>query len=393
MRKKLTDDFVKKVSVKGRVDFWDTELSSFGLRVSESGAKTWCAIYRFQGLPRRFTIGKYPTFSAKQARVAAAKYLRDAKAGDDPAAEKKVDREAITFGYVTKQYLEKYAAIHKRPSSVYADKCMIEGDLDAWKNRKAANISNRDVAKLLDAIVERGAPIKANRTLALLSKIFRYAIGKGLLDGGTVSPTYLVPRPGKECSRERVLTDAEVKKLWVALGDKPARVAVFFKLALLTGQRAREILEMAKDEVDFEMATWTIPGARTKNKREHLVPLGPQAMNLIESLKNDSAFIFPSRSIAPKPLTEYKTWVDDVRVATGMTKPKGHPQHFTFHDLRRTLTTALTKMGVSQFLADKVTNHKDSSVGAVYNRYEYEAEKRDALTRWDARLAEVVARD
>jgi integrase len=82
--------------------------------------------------------------------------------------------------------------------------------------------------------------------------------------------------------------------------------------------------------------------------------------------------------------------VEEVRTATGMTKPTGHLEHFDFHDLRRTMTTAMNAMGGTQFLADKITNHTDRSVGAVYNRYEYEAEKRDALTKWDAKLAQIV---
>ena len=109
-----------------------------------------------------------------------------------------------------------------------------------------------------------------------------------------------------------------------------------------------------------------------------------------QSLKSDHPYIFSARTIEPRPLTEYKKWVEDIRTATEMTKPKGHPEHFDFHDLRRTMTTAINAMGVTQFLTDKITNHTDRSVGAVYNRYEYEVEKREVLTRWDAKLAKIV---
>jgi len=251
--------------------------------------------------------------------------------------------------------------------------------------------SNRDVDALSRGIVKRGSPIKANRTIALISKIYNYAIGVGVLDRGTVSPTYHFPRPGKECARERVLTDAEIKKLWNALDAQPPKVAAFFRLGLLTAQRAREILGMTKDEIDFEMATWTIPPARCKNGREHLVPLGPQAMALIEGLKNDdSPFIFPARRVAPMAMREYKAWVDEIRVATEM-KKKGD---FTFHDLRRTAATGMARLPepkITRFMIDRITNHTDPGVGAVYDRYDYLNEKRAALTRWDARLAEIVS--
>ncbi len=391
MRKNLTEAFVSEVKVSKLTEFWDEAVAGFVLRVTPAGTKTWAACYRHLRRPRKYTIGKWPTYSVKAARQKAKDVLHEASDGGDPAAERKADREATTFGDLTERYLAGHAQVHKRASSVYADTCMIKSDLAVWKNRKAADISNRDASALLDKIVRRGSPIKANRTLALISKIYRYSIGTGLLDRDTVPPTYLVPRPGKECSRARVLTDTEIKKLWGVLADQPAHVAAFFKLALLTGQRAREILGMAKAEVDFEMGTWTIPGERTKNNREHLVPLGPTAMSLIEGLKGDHPFIFRARSVKAAPITEFKTWVDDIRVATGMTKPKGEPEHFTVHDLRRTAATGMAGMKTTRFLIDRILNHTDPGVGATYDRHEYEAEKRDALTKWDARLAQIVA--
>ena len=389
MRHSLTAQFVKNVKPREtRAEYWDRGLC---LRVSDTStaevSKSWTVMYRRGKKQIRMTLGTFPTLSLNDARLAAQRVLRAAQLGDDPASDKRAAREALTFGDISKHYLENYAKVHKRESSAYADERMIESDLKPWDNLPAKEIKKEQVAKLIDAIVKRGSPIKANRTLALISKIFNFAIGRGAVE---VNPTRQFPRPGKESSRKRVLTDDEIRQLRRTLDTQPAKVAAFFWLALLTGQRAREILCMAKAEVDFELATWTIPGARTKNKRDHLVPLGPQAMNLLESLKGDHPYIFPARTIEPRPLTEYKKWVEDIRTATGMTKSKGHPEHFDFHDLRRTMTTGMTRMGVTQFLTDKITNHTDRTIGAVYNRYEYEAEKRDALTKWDARLAEIV---
>src|ERR1035437_2619996 len=99
---------------------------------------------------------------------------------------------------------------------------------------------------------------------------------------------------------------------------------------------------------------------------------------------------FPPRRGKPGPITEFKTWVDDIRVATGMTKPRGQAEHFTFHDLRRTAATGMAGMKTTRFLIDRILNHTDPGVGATYDRHEYEAEKRDALTKWDAKLAEMV---
>ncbi len=395
MRRNLTEALVSAINVSKLSEYWDEDVAGFVLRVTPAGTKTWAAYYRHLRRPRKYTIGTYPTMGVKDARQKAKDILNKAQHGNDPAAEKKADREALTLGKLTEEYLKGHAEVHKRASTVYADTCMINSDLAAWKNRKAADISNADVTALLAKIVRRGSPIKANRTLQLISKIYRYAIGSGLLPRTTVSPTYLVPRPGKECSRERTLTDAEIKKLWGALAHQPAHVAAFFKLLLLTGQRAREVLTMAKAELDFEMGEWTVPANRDdhKGKRENLLPLSPTALALVEALKNANThplktahpFLFPSRSVKPAPIREYKSWVNALR-----DELKFEPD-WTAHDLRRTLQTNLTKMGISRFIADKITNHADSSVGGVYDRYEYKAEKRDALTKWDARLAQIVA--
>jgi integrase len=389
MRKNLTAAFVDAVKVEKRTDYWDPTLAGFGLRVTEKGAKTWAVFYRHNGLPRKYTVGSYPALSLKDARKEAQKVLRDAALGLDPAAVKKAAREAtagvVTFGALAQQYLDGYAKDRKR--SWKEDERMVNGDLAVWKNRPALEISRKDVASLLDGIVKRGAPISANRTLALVSKIFNLAIGRGEVE---MNPAFRFPKPAPENPHDRFLTDDEIKKLWKALDDKPARQAAFVKLCLLTAQRAREVLGMAAAEVDFETGIWTIPGARTKNKKEHLVPLGPQAMTLIECVKNGSPFIFPMRGVKPAPTRCFRLWIDDLRTDLKF------ENDWTCHDLRRTATTGMTKMHdgkprVTRFLTDRVTNHSDSGVGAIYDRYDYLDEKRDALTRWDARLAVIVS--
>ena len=394
MIENLTASFVESARPgKGRVEYWDKELPGFGLRVTKTGVKTFCAVYRVGGIKRRLTLGKYPTVTLKAARKAAKRALGAAQNGKDVAAEKQADRAGLTFGALADDYIEGHAKVHKRQSSIYADTCMINSDLAALKNRKAADITNADVSLILRVIVKRGRPIKANRVLALLSKIFRYGIGTGILARGSVSPTYLVPRPGDESDRDRVLTDAEIKKVWLALDAQPTKAAAFIKLGLLTAQRAREVLGMAKAEVDFEKATWLIPGARTKNGREHLVPLSTQAMDIIESLKNDSPYFFPSRRVAVGALNSYKKWIDQIRIATGTTDAT-KPGYFTVHDLRRTVATEMARLPepkITRFMIDRVLNHTDPGVGAKYDRYEYESEKRAALTRWAARLSEIVA--
>jgi integrase len=387
MTKDLTAGFAERVKVEKRTDFYDTKLTGFVLRVTENGKKTWAVAYRHQGQNRRVTLGTFPVLNATEARKAARIALRDAQLGTDPATAKQETR--ITFGDLSTLYLTGHAKEKKR--SWKEDERMIEKDLlPAWKNRPAAEVTGRDVIAVVDRIVARGAGISANRTLVLISKIFNHGIGRQVV---TSNPAFKIPKPAAEHARERTLSDAEIKRLWKVLDSQPnKKLAGHFKLALLTGQRAREVLKMGVAEIDFEKKTWTKMSGRNKNKGIHLVPLELMAMNLIEGLKrDDSAFIFPSNRIKDQPLDDYEDGMDKVRVLADLNAPAGDPLHFTFHDLRRTMTTNLGKLGVSRFIQDRVTNHADSTIGGRYDQHEYLAEKRAALALWEKALAEIVS--
>jgi integrase len=146
--------------------------------------------------------------------------------------------------------------------------------LPAWGHRKAADIARKDVIAVLDRIVERGADVMANRTRALISKIYNFAI----LDRGMVehNPAYKVANPGEEHQRDRVLTQTEIRALWTALEKQPDPIAAVFKLALLTAQRRGEVLGMAWSELDLDAVWWTIPGRarqeQTRPSRTLVVP-------------------------------------------------------------------------------------------------------------------------
>lgn len=277
--------------------------------------------------------------------------------------------------------MDGHAKVHKR--SWEEDQRIIDHDLlRAWRNRKASDIDGSDVAVLTDAIAMRGSAIMANRTLALISKIYNFGIGRRVV---ALNPAFKIPKPGKEQQRTRRLSDDEIKTLWKALETETPKTAAFFKLALLTAQRSGEILGMTKDELDLDAGWWTIPATRAKNGLAHRVPLAPQALAIVQSLVGDSNFIFPGPR--KKPVTNYKKWVTRLREATGMEGEK----EFRCHDLRRTAATSMTALKISRLVVGKILNHAERGVTAVYDRNEYDDEKKAALQRWDARLAEIVS--
>jgi integrase len=336
---------------------------------------------------RRFTIGTYPTLSLKSARDAAKPILRAAQLGEDPASAKQQDREADTFGELAQVYLERHAKAKKR--SWREDERALNRDLlPGWRNRKASEIERRDVIAILDGIMERGAPILANRTRALISKIYNFGIGRGIVSH---NPAHLVPRPGLERQRERVLNEAEIKMLWKTLNTQPADLAAAMRLALLTAQRKSEVLEMTWAELDLDGGWWIIPAERAKNNLAHRVPLGPQTLIILRERRaaaNASPYVFPGGRRA-LPLLNLQKHMRHLR---DHLKEDSTVDEFKFHDLRRTAASHMTAIGIDRLVVSKILNHVERTVTSVYDRHSYDAEKRAALRRWDRRLAEIVAK-
>src|SRR5438874_5816919 len=186
---------------QGQVDYFDAKPPGVGLRLSNSGRKTWFVMYRTGGRLRRLTLGTYPALSLADARNQATSAKRAAAQGEDPALQKQSARIAPTIADVAAQYMERYAKQHKK--SWRDDARLLHREvLPEWGRRKAHDIRRKDVLALLDGIVERGSPIQANRVLALIRVMFNWAISRDILEH---SPCYQVKAPSKENQRDRVL--------------------------------------------------------------------------------------------------------------------------------------------------------------------------------------------
>jgi integrase len=303
-----------------------------------------------------------------------------------PARRKQDERRADSFEDFTKVYIEKHAKPMKR--TWREDQRMITAELlPRWKNLKPADISRRDVIRLLDAIVDRGSPVQANRVRALISKIYNFGIRRGLAEA---NPAYMVENPGKETPRDRVLSEDEIRALWKGAEEEGRLIYDTLRLGLLTAQRRGEIIGMTWDEVDLKNGWWTIAGERSKNRLAHRVPLGPQAITILRERRNldqnrTSSYVFPTRfhGAGDGPTTEIQKVVNRLRKDSGT--------DFVYHDLRRTAASSMTAIGISRLVVSKILNHVERGITAVYDRHSYEAEKRAALRQWDQCLAEITA--
>lgn len=379
--RKLTTRFIDSIKPReqGRTEYWDTAISGFGLRVSQSGRRTWTLMYRHHRRVRRMSLGVYPAISLADARGLAQAALREVAAGKDPAADKTAEREADTFGDLAERYIEKYAKPRKR--SWREDRRALDRDLlPRFKHRKASGIKRREIIECLESIKTRGAPILANRTLEIIRRIYNWGIAQEIVE---VNPAAMIERPGIETPRDRVLSDDEIRTVWAALDVMPPLDGGRFKLMFLTAQRPGEVRQMRR--ADIQQDWWTIPSEFSKNRLSHRVPLPALALEVLSALPHEEGdeWVFPSTT-GVGPISSNMRALAALRTACKV--------DFRAHDIRRTVASRVTgDLGINRLVVSKVLNHTEQGVTGTYDRHSYDAEKRRALSAWGQRLNEILS--
>lgn len=357
------------------------------LRVWSSGRKTWTYWLKRQKTDRwqKFSIGAYPTVSLAFARQEAQRLSRSLIEGIDPIEARHAARHAFTVNALGETYIKRHARPKKR--SWEEDERKLKREVyPVLGSYRAQEVTKGDVVRLLDAIMDRGAPIQANRTLALVRKVFNFAVAEGYLER---SPAHGIPARAAERVRTRVLQSCEISELWLALGGAGFDdvTADALRLQLLLGARVREITGMHRDELDLKSCppVWTLPKERSKGNRVVARPLACAALAIVRRRLADtgqSDFVFASpidlrRAITPRAVSRAVQ-----RAALRGLIPSG----FTPHDLRRTCRTGLAELGVAEVVAKKILGHSPprSDVTAhVYDQHSYLNEMFVALSAWE----------
>ena len=366
-----------------RYEVYDGTTPGFGIRVAPSGKKSFFVLYRQGARSRRLTLGGFPTLSLANAREKARHSLADVLNGKDPGAEKQADRRAETFSELFEAYLADPRVSGKR--SFKEDHRIGHRELlPALGNLRLKEIEPTHIESILRKITRRGAPIMANRTLALARSVFNFATKKRIHTG--VNPCLGVTRPKEESPRERIYSEEEVRRIWEACDSRPGWVSAAVRLYFLTAARRSEVLGMRWSEINLKDAVWALPGTRTKNGRPHLVPLSPLAFEILSGLKagaKDSPFVFPGGK-SGAPVTTIQKRLDAIGASSGV-------EDLRLHDIRRTVATGIAKRGFPRFVIGKILNHTDGGVINVYDTHEYTDEKRKALSGWAEDLNRIVA--
>jgi integrase len=384
---KLTETFAKRVGAppRGNRIHYDGEISGFGLRVTPRGSKSFILNYRFSGQERRYTIGPFPEFSVQTARDQAYALRQAISNGEDPFTLREAkQREAVesearlrTLKELATEYLDRHANVHKRPKSVREDEAMLAGViLPQLGGIRVAHLSRRDISNLHASL--KATPYRANRVLALIRKMFNFAISDNEREWGTTQNPASGVQKFQEEKRDRWLSEEELERLSEAMKRYPDKRAQLtdvsqkqqafvrsealravnaIRLITVTGARKGEALCATWPQFDLDRGMWTKPSHNAKQKRIEHVPLSEQAIAFLRSLPKDDEYLFPGRTGAH--LTDLKfPWAEICKDA--------QLDGVRIHDLRHTFASHLVTRGVSLPIVGKLLGHTQTQTTARY---------------------------
>jgi integrase len=381
-----------------RYEVFDTIVPGFAIRVTPLGHKSFTLYYRHHGRLRRVGLGRYPDVLLADARKAATQERGRIFDGADPAEEKKADR--ATDGDTVQALYERYRAHKEKMLRSWSEvRRILEREvLSAWCHRRVADIRRRDIRELVERKA-RTSPIQANRVLERISALFTFAVEQDWIES---NPAWRIRKPGRERSRDRVLTRDEVRELWPALHETEAKNADgtpkprlsqtlndMLVVMLLTAQRRGEVCTMRWQDLDLVTGWWLIPAESSKNGDPHRVPLTPMALEILDrrssAANRDDLYVFSNH--------RHTCVGDRAKKAAAILCKGGVSFQFRAHDLRRTAASYMGEAGVDRFHIAHVLNHRSvthNTVTAIYDRYRYDKEKRAALEKWAAVITEIV---
>jgi integrase len=398
--KAFTDAFVRglKPPASGRVEITDPSCRGLRVRVTAAGTKTFrfCARPPGGGDTEQITLGAYPDLGLRDARTKADKLRQQIVAGKNPFGQKR-EAPARNFAALADRYLNEHARRKKR-SHAKDERNLRLHILPRWGDRDFTSITRSDTIALVERLVGAGKPVLANHVKALISVIFSFAMDVDLIGA---NPAARLRKRGVERVKTRVLTDDEIRLFWTRVVEiAPCSVGLALRLVLATGGRPGEAAGMVRSELEFDDGVpvgWIIPAARSKNKRDHFVPLSTLASAIVREALDTAgaASVFSSKAkgghvnnnILANAMARLPAVLPDSE--PGAVSWKADPP--TAHDLRRTCATRLAASGVPGEDVAAILNHVRGDVtGRHYDQYRRADEKRRALDRWARHLTAII---
>jgi integrase len=387
---KITIRTVEQLEPGSRV--WDTVVQGFGVRRQRDGAYYYLR-FRKNGAQRMRSIGRHGSpWTPDTARNEAKRLLGLAVGGADLFVKPLLTE---SFGHEVVRYLERKRLAMKPRAFEEVERHLTNHAAPLHKIR-LAEIDRRTIAQRLGEIETSSGPVARNRVRSTLSAFFAWAVTEGLLDANPVQGTAKLDEGG---SRERTLTPTELGELWSVLDAEPnPQFTDIVRLLILTGQRREEIGGLRWNEIDLDRGLVVLPPERTKNSRQHEVPLSHQARAILarQPKRKGRDFIFGIGQAGFSGWSKCKERLDQALLAARRQtnrKPKPLPD-WRFHDLRRTAATQMAELGIQPHVIEAVLNHVSghkSGVAGIYNRATYAEPMREGLQRWADWLDQITA--
>jgi integrase len=359
-----------------RYEVHDALCPGFSLRVFPTGRKVYGLRYRYGLKQRRLPIGVHPRISLADARNRAFEALRLVDEGIDPAARRR--QLGTTVEAICADFIRQYARPRNR-SWKEAERILQREFVAVHGQRDIREVKLADILELMDGAIERGAAYQANRIHSNLRKLFNWCATRGIVE---TSPVLGIKAPTRERARDRVLSDDEIRAVLRACSEEPYPYRQFVPLLLATAQRRGEVSGLKWSQVDLVAKQWVIPAEMSKNGKPHVVPLNDFALCLLAEIPRFPGCDWVFTTTRRAPISGFSKALRNIHAHS-------ETSEWRFHDLRRTAASGMARAGIAPYVVEKVLNHISgtiSGVAAVYNRYGYDAERRDALDKWGAFL-------
>jgi integrase len=420
---KLSSTYVTKAPIptdKEREFYWDAALPGFGLMITANGARSYVVQYRANGTSRRMSIsGSRPLAQAKRD----AKGILGAVAkGGDPLMDKRQARKA-KGGTLRRIVEDEYLADRevKKLRSINEKRGTFERYIfPTLGSRPLAEIKRSEIRNMLDKVKRNNGPGAANNAVKVLSSFYNWYVPKA--DDNFSNPIVRGTYKQTKGDGARTLSDDEIRILWNVAAEGRSPYDHFLQFILLTATRRNEAARMLREELSADAMEWTIPEARYKGEdgksaHAHLIPLSPQARDVLARLKvlqvngKDSPWVFTTNGTTPiSGFSKYKKAFTD-RLFEALDKADPGPRKriisdlnnrypgkgyqpfdgkWRTHSLRKTARTLLDRLGVSESIAEKCLGHIKGGIVGTYNHHEAKPEKRaafEALGREVERIA------
>jgi integrase len=358
--------------------YWDDDVAGLGLRLREGGSRTWVYRYRVGNTQRKMKLGSAKAVPLVTARANAAKLEARVRLGEDPAAVREIAKRdaGYTFDLVAERFLDARRP-ELRPATILEYERHLRRDAKSLHRLPITAVTQADIAKLLSKAT---GPVSANRLRSTLHATFVWTMQQGtvLPAGNPVANT----EKRTERSRDRVLSDTELKTIWAALGDDDhARI---LKLLILTGARADEIGGLKWRELKDDAIE--LPGNPVKNGRPYTILLSRPAKTIVAAIpRTDRVHVFGRDDTGFQGWSKCKLRLDQ--------KLGDAVAAWVVHDLRRTAASGMQRLGVRVEVIERVLNHVSGSfrgVAGIYQRDAMADGVRTALQRWGRHVVSVV---